>query len=162
MSVAVPKSESSWWKPGWIQEWDPEDSGFWESTGKRIAWKNLIVSIPALHLAFAIWLLWSAIVVNLNNVGYNFSIGQLFWLTAIPGLTGPTLRIPHSFLPSKLGGWLTHIIAVGTLLIPTVWMFLAIVSLASLVWMYVVIQRMLRQRTLEVAHHIEDVLELAD
>ncbi len=63
---------------------------------------------------------------NLNNVGYNFSIGQLFWLTAIPGLTGPTLRIPHSFLPSKLGGWLTHIIALGTLLIPTVWMFLAL------------------------------------
>ncbi len=32
MSVVAPKSESSWWKPGWIQEWDPEDSGFWEST----------------------------------------------------------------------------------------------------------------------------------
>jgi NNP family nitrate/nitrite transporter-like MFS transporter len=116
----------SWLKPGWVEEWSPDDPTFWESKGKKIAWKNIIVSIPALHLAFIVWLLWSAVAVNLNNVGYNFSIGELFWLAAIPGLTGPTLRMPHSFLPSKIGGWITHIISVGTLMIPTSWLFFAI------------------------------------
>ncbi|MEE8443293.1 MAG: nitrate/nitrite transporter [Dehalococcoidia bacterium] len=116
----------SWWKPGWIDEWTPDDQTFWDLTGKRIAWKNLVVSIPALHISFAVWLLWSAVAVNLNSVGFGFTVGELFWLAAIPGLTGPTLRIPHSFLPSLIGGRLTHVINVGTLMIPAVWMFIAL------------------------------------
>ena len=126
MAAGTDSSTRSWLKPGWIHEWTPDDPTFWERTGKKIAWKNLVVSIPALHLSFAVWLLWSAVAVNLNNVGFNFTVGQLFWLAAIPGLTGPTLRIPHSFLPSLVGGWVTHIINVGTLLIPSVWMFVAL------------------------------------
>ena len=118
--------EAHWLKPGWVEGWDPEDEGFWERRGKRIAWKNLLVSIPALHLAFLVWLLWSAIVVNMNSVGFEFTVGELFWLTAIPGLTGPTLRIAHSFMPSILGGRVTHIVSVGSLLIPMVWLFFAI------------------------------------
>ncbi len=129
MNTESSKSTWGWLKPGWIQEWNPEDTGFWERTGRRIAWKNLIVSIPALHLGFAVWLLWSAVVVNLNSIGFGFSVGQLFWLAAVPGLTGPTLRIPHSFLPSMLGGWVTHIIAVASLLIPTTWMYFALKDL---------------------------------
>ena len=119
-------TDQGWLKPGWIDRWEPEDATFWESTGKKIAIKNLVISIPALHLAFLVWLLWSAIVVNMNSVGFDFTIGELFWLTAIPGLTGPTLRIGHSFLPSLIGGWLTHMISVGSLLIPLVWLFYAI------------------------------------
>ncbi len=119
-------STKNWLKPGWVDEWAPDTATFWEKTGKKISWKNLLVSIPALHLAFLVWLLWSAIAVNLNTVGFNFSIGELFWLAAIPGLTGPTLRIPHSFLPSKIGGRLTHIISVGSLIIPIVWLFSAL------------------------------------
>lgn len=119
-------SDRNWIKPGWIDEWDPEDASFWERTGKKIAWKNLVISIPSLHFSFAVWLLWSAVAVNLNSIGFNFTVGQLFWLAAIPGLVGPTLRIPHSFLPSILGGWVTHWINVSTLLIPSVWMFIAL------------------------------------
>jgi NNP family nitrate/nitrite transporter-like MFS transporter len=119
-------NDPNWLKPGWVDDWDPEDEGFWERQGKKVAWKNLVISIPALHLAFLVWLLWSAIVVNMNSVGFEFTVGELFWLTAIPGLTGPTLRIAHSFMPSMLGGRMTHIISVGSLLIPMVWLFFAI------------------------------------
>ena len=126
MGAVKENSGSSWMKPGWIDEWTPDDPSFWEKTGKRIAWKNLLVSIPALHISFAIWLLWSAVAVNLNSIGFNFTVGELFWLAAIPGLVGPTLRIPHSFLPSILGGYFTHWINVSTLLIPTAWMFIAL------------------------------------
>lgn len=120
------EGNANWLKPGWIDEWTPEDEIFWDKIGKRVAWKNLSVSIPALHISFAVWLLWSAVAVNLNGVGYDFSVGELFWLTAVPGLTGPTLRIVHSFLPSLFGGRLTHIISVGSLMFPAVWMFVAL------------------------------------
>lgn len=95
------KLEKSWWKPGWIDEWDPEDESFWERTGRKIAWKNLVISTSALHLAFAVWLLWSAVVINLNNVGFGFSVGQLFWLAAVPGITGPTLRMAIPSFPAR-------------------------------------------------------------
>ena len=31
-----------------IVDWRPEDESFWESTGKRIAYRNLWISVPAL------------------------------------------------------------------------------------------------------------------
>ena len=36
-----------------IHDWRPEDEQFWESTGKRIAYRNLWISIPALLCGFA-------------------------------------------------------------------------------------------------------------
>lgn len=116
----------SWLSPGWLEDWDPDDPAFWESRGKKIAWKNLLVSIPALHIGFAVWLMWSAVVTNLNEVGYGFTVDQLFWLSAVAGLTGATWRIPNTFFPSKLGGRLTHILTVGSLFIPVVWLFYAL------------------------------------
>ena len=38
-----------------IEHWQPEDKTFWQQTGKKIATRNLWISIPALLLAFAIW-----------------------------------------------------------------------------------------------------------
>ena len=78
-------------KPGGVDGWDPEDEGFWKRQGKRIAWKNLLISIPALHFAFLVWLLWSAIVVNMNSVGVEFSGGELFGF----GLGGSRIRRTH-------------------------------------------------------------------
>ena len=41
-----------------IADWRPEDDEFWESTGKRIAYRNLALSVPALLCGFAVWGLW--------------------------------------------------------------------------------------------------------
>ena len=41
-----------------IADWRPEDEAFWESTGKRIAYRNLWISIPALLCGFAVWGMW--------------------------------------------------------------------------------------------------------
>ena len=49
-----------------LQRWEPENPGFWQQTGARIANRNLWISIPALMLAFSIWMLWSVVVVNLT------------------------------------------------------------------------------------------------
>lgn len=79
-----------------IQYWQPEDSEFWKKTGKKIATRNLWISIPALLLAFAIWQVWSVAVLNLPNIGFKYTEHQLFWLAAMPALSGATLRIFYS------------------------------------------------------------------
>lgn len=71
-----------------IQDWRPEETQFWQQTGKRIAERNLWISIPCLLLAFCVWMLFSAVAVNLNKVGFNFTTDQLFLLTALPSVSG--------------------------------------------------------------------------
>jgi NNP family nitrate/nitrite transporter-like MFS transporter len=107
-------------------EWNPEDPRFWEEKGKRIAYRNLWISIPALFLAFAVWEVWSVIVVKLPEVGFNYSSNQLFWLAALPGLSGATLRIFYSFVVPVFGGRRWTIISTASLLVPCVWIGFAV------------------------------------
>ena len=81
-----------------LTRWEPENAAFWAEEGKAVATRNLWISIPALLLAFCVWMVWSVVVVNLPNIGFKFTTNQLFWLTAIPGLSGATLRIFYSFM----------------------------------------------------------------
>ena len=85
-----------------IQKWDVEDDAFWESTGKKIANRNLWISIPSLLCGFAVWLYWGIITVQMLNLGFPFAKSELFTLAAIAGLTGATLRIPitDDYLPN--------------------------------------------------------------
>ena len=76
-----------------LTHWEPEDPAFWEQKGRKIARRNLWISIPALLLAFAIWQVWSVGVVNLPNIGFKYTPNQLFWLAAVPALSGATMRI---------------------------------------------------------------------
>ncbi|MBL8675171.1 MAG: MFS transporter, partial [Rhodospirillales bacterium] len=76
-----------------IADWRPEDPAFWSSTGRAIARRNLLISIPALLLSFAVWMVWSVVVAKLPAIGFRYSTDQLFWLAALPGLSGATLRI---------------------------------------------------------------------
>ena len=87
-----------------LRDWQPENPDFWEKKGKRIANKNLIISVFCLLLAFCVWMLFSAVTVNLNKAGFNFSTDQLFMLTALPALSGAILRVPYSFMVPILGG----------------------------------------------------------
>jgi NNP family nitrate/nitrite transporter-like MFS transporter len=98
-----------------LNEWDVENSQFWEATGKKVAFRNLWVSIPALSVAFAIWMFWSIITVQMKNLGFPFATEQLFTLTAIAGLAGATLRIPNSFMIAIGGG--RNVIATTTALL---------------------------------------------
>ena len=51
----------------WIEHWEPEKPEFWESTGKRIARKNLALSIFAENLGFSVWVLMSIVVLILDR-----------------------------------------------------------------------------------------------
>ena len=100
--------------------WNPEDKEFWEKEGKAIANRNLWISIPALFLAFAVWMVWSVVVVNLPTIGFPYDSNKLFWLAALPGLTGATLRIFYSFMVPIFGGRKWTTISTASLLIPAI------------------------------------------
>jgi len=115
-----------------IEQWDVEDNSFWETTGNKIATRNLWISIPALLLAFSVWLMWGMIIVQMKKLGFTLGmpnqtpedlkvINELLWtLPAIAGLAGATLRIPNSFLIAVGGGRNVIFLTTSLLLIPAV------------------------------------------
>ena len=109
-----------------LHHWEPENPGFWKQTGARVANRNLWISIPALVLAFSIWMLWSVVVVNLDRAGFRLSENQMFWLTAVPALSGATLRIFYSFLVPIFGGRKWTALSTASLLIPALGMGFAL------------------------------------
>ena len=103
-----------------VADWQPEDAQYWESKGKRIAYRNLFLSVPALLCGFAVWGMWGIITVQMLNLGYPFSQAELFTLTAISGLAGATMRIPASFLIRLAGGRNTIFLTTAMLLAPAI------------------------------------------
>jgi len=109
-----------------ITDWEPENTYFWNQQGSRIARNNLWISILCLILAFSTWVIWSIVVLKMPALGFPYSKAQLFMLTALPSLSGATLRIFYSFLPAMIGGRKWTAISTGLLLIPSVWLGFAV------------------------------------
>jgi NNP family nitrate/nitrite transporter-like MFS transporter len=103
-----------------LTTWTPEDKQFWEQEGKTVASRNLWISIPALLLAFAVWMVWSMVVVKLPDIGFSYTPNQLFWLAALPALSGATLRIFYSFMVPIFGGRRWTAISTASLLLPAI------------------------------------------
>jgi len=106
--------------------WEPEDRLFWSREGAQVARRNLLISIPALVLSFAVWMVWSVVVVELPHIGFRFSANQLFWLAALPGLAGGTLRLFFSFMVPVFGGRTWTALSTAALLVPAVGLGLAV------------------------------------
>ncbi len=123
----------------WIEKWTPEDEGFWVETGSKIAWRTLIVTTITLTLSFATWFMMSAIVVKLPGIGFKFSTSQLFWLAAMPGLAGGTLRIIHTFLLPIFGTRKIITIATFLKLIPCIGIGLAIMDPETPFWLFMIL-----------------------
>jgi MFS transporter, NNP family, nitrate/nitrite transporter len=100
----------------WLPAWDPE-SPDWDS--KR-AWRTLWITTFDLTLAFSTWFLVSAIAPRLNSIGFDLSMGQLYWLAAMPGLAGGTLRLIWTFLPPLIGTRKLVTISTALLLLPLI------------------------------------------
>ncbi|WP_258526258.1 NarK family nitrate/nitrite MFS transporter [Vibrio tarriae] len=109
-----------------IKQWFPEDKAFWLSQGQYIAKRNLWISIPCLLLSFCVWMIFSAVAVNLPKVGFSFNTEQLFLLTALPSVSGAIGRIPYSFTISIFGGRRWTAFSTLILVVPMVWLGIAI------------------------------------
>jgi MFS transporter, NNP family, nitrate/nitrite transporter len=114
--------------------WTPEDKAFWEQEGRAVANLNLWISIPALFLAFAVWMVWSAVVVQLPAVGFRYTTDELFWLTALPAFSGATLRIFYSFMVPIVGGRRWTVSSTLSLLIPAIGIGIAVQNPSTPYW----------------------------
>jgi MFS transporter, NNP family, nitrate/nitrite transporter len=119
-----------------IEKWDVEDPKFWESEGKKIANRNLWISIPSLLCGFAIWLYWGIITVQMLNLGFPFEKSELFTLMAIAGLTGATLRIPSSFFIRLAGGRNTIVFTTALLMLPAIGTGFALQDQNTPLWVF--------------------------
>ncbi|MDI1287072.1 MAG: MFS transporter [Reyranella sp.] len=119
-----------------LEDWRPEDKTFWEQTGRKIAARNLAISIPALLLSFAVWMVWSVVVAKLPSIGFRYTTDQLFWLASLPGVTGATLRIFYSFTVPIFGGRLWTTLATWSLMIPAVGIGYAVQNPATPYWIF--------------------------
>jgi len=123
----------------WLTRWQPEDPAFWEAEGKARAWRTLVITTASLTMAFIVWFVVSALVVRLPQIGFRLTTGQLFWLAAMPGLAGGTLRLIHTFLTPLYGT--RHVVAWSTasLLIPAVGWAIAVQDPATPYWVLMVL-----------------------
>jgi NNP family nitrate/nitrite transporter-like MFS transporter len=119
-----------------MRKWDVENNEFWESTGKKIAARNLWISIPSLLCGFAIWLMWGIITVQMLNLGFPFSKAELFSLVSVAGLAGATLRIPSTFFIRIAGGRNTIFFTTALLMIPAVGTGFALQSKETPLWIF--------------------------
>ncbi|MBI2847591.1 MAG: NarK/NasA family nitrate transporter [Chloroflexi bacterium] len=125
--------------PTWFKRWEPEEPQFWKETGSKIAWRTLTITTITLILSFATWFMVSALVVRLPDAGFQYTKMQLFWLAAMPGLAGGTLRIIHTFLIPLFGT--RHVITIANLLklFPAIGIGLAVMNPQTPFWMFMVL-----------------------
>jgi NNP family nitrate/nitrite transporter-like MFS transporter len=90
-------------------------------------------------MAFMVWFVVSALVVKLTSVGFQLSTSQLFWLAAMPGLAGGTLRIVHTFLVPLYGTRRVVTISTLSLLLPAVGWFFAVQNPQTPFWVLMVL-----------------------
>ncbi|MGY1638822.1 nitrate/nitrite transporter [Geodermatophilus sp. SYSU D00742] len=104
----------------WIDDWRPEDPAFWESTGKRVARRNLFFSVFSEHVGFSVWSLWSVLVLFLPEAVYGIDPAGKFLLTSLPTALGAFVRLPYTFAVATFGGRNWTIISASLLLVPTI------------------------------------------
>jgi NNP family nitrate/nitrite transporter-like MFS transporter len=123
----------------WLKHWEPDNPDFWKKTGSRIAWRTLFITTIGLTFSFATWFMMSAIVVRIPQVGFQFDTMQLFWLAAMPGLAGGTLRIVNMFLIPIYGSRHVITVSTGLKLIPCIGIGLAVMNPATPFWVFMVL-----------------------
>ncbi|GAA3191945.1 NarK family nitrate/nitrite MFS transporter [Streptomyces virens] len=103
----------------WIQQWDPEDETFWNTTGEQVARRNLLFSVLSEHIGFSIWTMWSVLVLFMGPE-YGLTPADKFLLTSVVTLVGAVVRVPYTFAVAVFGGRNWTIVSAGLLLVPTV------------------------------------------
>lgn len=123
-------------KHGGLEDWDPENKEQWESYGRKVAFRNLWISIPSLLCGFAVWLYWGIITVQMLNLGFHFEKADLFSLMAIAGLSGATLRIPSTFFIRLAGGRNTIFMTTALLILPALGTGYALQDVNTPLWVF--------------------------
>lgn len=80
----------------------------------------------AAPLAYAMWMVWSVLVVRLPAAGFDYSTNQLFLLAALPGLSGATLRLFYAVMMPVFGGRKWAAVTTAALVVPALGIGIAV------------------------------------
>jgi NNP family nitrate/nitrite transporter-like MFS transporter len=144
-----------------LAQWEPEDNQFWDSQGKRIANRNLWISIPNLLLGFSVWIYWGMVAKYIQQIHFSaagdtkffdftfmndgkpFDDGSykalLYLLPAVAGLTGATLRIPNSFMVAICGGRNVKFMTTLLLMLPALGAGIALQDHTTPFWVFIIL-----------------------
>lgn len=119
-----------------LKNWNPENPHQWSS---KIAWTTLVISTYSMIMAFCVWFLVSALAPKLNEIGFDLTKAQLYWLAAMPGLSGGLIRFIYTFLPPITGT--RKLVGISSLLftIPMFGWFFAVQNTGTPYWWLLVL-----------------------
>ncbi|KIH98425.1 major facilitator transporter [Streptomonospora alba] len=118
--MTAPSSTPPRTRGRWITHWEPEDTAFWNATGRRVANRNLWASIFAEHIGFSVWSLWSVLTLFMTpETGFDYTAAQKFLLVSVVSLVGALLRVPYTLAVPRFGGRNWTLISAAALLVPT-------------------------------------------
>ncbi|MFC9086763.1 MFS transporter [Nocardiopsis dassonvillei] len=124
----------------WISAWDPEDEGFWNGGGRRVARRNLWASIASEHIGFSVWSIWSVLVLfMIPEHGFSTTPEQKFLLLSVVTLVGAILRVPYTLAVPALGGRNWTVISTLTLAVPTIAAFFLVRDPDTPFWLLLVL-----------------------
>jgi NNP family nitrate/nitrite transporter-like MFS transporter len=133
----------------WLDDWEPENQAFWESGGKKTAWKNLLFSVFSEHLGFNVWVIWTIVVTNMGSAGFAFmegvggknpqAISNALLLTSAPVLVGSALRVPYTFAIPRFGGRAFTAFSATMLLLPCLGLAFFINHPATPLWVFLIL-----------------------
>ncbi|WP_444959899.1 MFS transporter [Nocardiopsis sp. M1B1] len=124
----------------WISAWDPEDEGFWNGGGRRVARRNLWASIASEHIGFSVWSIWSVLVLfMIPEHGFSTTPEQKFLLLSVVTLVGAILRVPYTLAVPAFGGRNWTVISTLTLAVPTVAAFFLVRDPDTPFWLLLVL-----------------------
>ncbi|MGN9908975.1 MFS transporter [Phytohabitans sp. LJ34] len=130
----------------WLRDWAPDDPVFWERTGRRIARRNLALTILTEHIGFSVWGLWPVLVVFMTpGHGFTLTGADKFLLVTVATLVGGAARLGYPVGLARYGGRLWAAASTAALLVPCaltavflhrpqtpLWVFLLLAALTGL------------------------------
>lgn len=111
--------------------WRPEMDEFWRAIGHSKTESQPAMNLLLLLAGASIWMIWAVLTVFLLDVGYGFSLQQLFNLIASAGLAGFCVRLCGSFIVHHCGTRGALLLSGYLLLIPILLLLKALNSLHS-------------------------------
>lgn len=98
--------------------WRPDNDEFWRAIGHSKTQTQPVMNLLLLLAGASIWMIWAVLCVLLLEVGYGFSLQELFNLIASAGLAGFCVRLSGSFIVHHCGTRGALLLSSYLLLIP--------------------------------------------
>src|SRR5215472_7648554 len=104
-----------------IAVWEPDDEAFWETSGRRIARRNMWTSVFVEHVGFSVWSLWSVLVLFMSKkTGFALTPGDKFLLVCLVTAVGSAVRPGYGYAVTRFGGRTWTTLSAFLLLVPVI------------------------------------------